>query len=224
MAKSLYNESGVQNCMDPAVVMSASPKRGPMRRESFLTLTQPNKSQSLDNVQAATKTFLEYGDFIYAIIRRKARDAGQVDDLFQDLFLALVSKPIPQNVQSIRGYLYRAIANDCIDAVRRTKTYRAKLREHREFGNRNKTGDDPQKTMIDAEESEKLFTLVEKQLTGSEAQAATLRYRKDLSVSEVGQEMGVKPQTVSRYLSVGLRKLREFLTQDNGDNNDSSGP
>ena len=80
-----------------------------------------------ENVRIAAKIFAEYGDFIYNVILSKLKNKTEVDDLYQDFFLALVSKPVPPGIQNIKSYLYKAISNDIVDAYRRTQRYQELL-------------------------------------------------------------------------------------------------
>ena len=138
------------------------------------------------------------------------------------MFLSIVTKPVPPKVQNVRGYLYRALANDIIDSRRRIKVYQTAIQKHYEYSICNKIPSKPESLLIDIEETVKLFDMVEKQLSSTEAKAVTLRYRENYTTEETAREMKVKPRTVSRYLSVGLSKLREFLSQVGEDNNDST--
>lgn len=162
------------------------------------------------HVNIAAKVFGEYGDFIHAVIRYKVRNEAQADDLFQDFFLSLVSKPPPPVLQNIKGYLYRAITNDIIDAARRMKRYESHLRKYGEQLNYT-IKNDFENTLIEREELDKLFVLIKERLPESESRAIALRYRDSHSIKEVAEKMGVKKRTVSSYISVGLKKIRRFL-------------
>lgn len=187
-----------------------------------MSLSQSVESHNLYDVEAAAKVFLEHGDFIRTIIRQKVRSEAEAEDLFHDLFLSLATKPVPPNIQNVRSYLYRALSNDIIDSRRRIKVHQTAIYKHHESSICNKVDRDPELVLIDIEETVKLFELVEKQLSSTEARAVTLRYRENYTTEETAREMKVKPRTVSRYLSVGLSKLREFLSQVGEDNDDSS--
>ena len=175
------------------------------------------------NVEAAARVFLEHGEYIRTVIRQKVRNKAEVEDFVQDFFLSLVSKPLPLDVRNIRSYLYRAIMNDIIDSRRRLRLYHAAIREHHAYSVSTNAQDDPGSVLAAIEETVKFFGAIEERLNCSEAQAVILRYRDDCSTKEAARRMKVKPQTVSRYLSVGLNKLREFLSQVGEDNDDSSG-
>jgi len=62
-----------------------------------------------------------------------------------------------------------------------------------------------------------VFALIERQLPEREAEAVGLRYKNDLSVPEVASEMRVNNRTVSRYISIGLCKIRQMLAMSQGD-------
>ena len=175
------------------------------------------------NVEAAAKIFLEHGEYIRMVIRQKERNKAEVEDLVQDFFLSLVSRPLPPDVLNIRSYLYRAITNDIVDSRRRLRVYHAAIREHHACSVSINRQDDPGSVLADIEETVKFFGSIEERLNSSEAQAVILRYRDNCSTKEAARKMKVKPQTVTRYLSVGLSKLRKFLSQAGEDNDDSSG-
>jgi len=176
-----------------------------------MALPETDINSCTDNVEKATEIFAEYGDFIYAVIRYKVRDESRADDLFQDFFLSLVSKPLAPEVKDVKSYLYRAITNDIIDAVRRVENYKDHLHKYA------KNIDNPinKKTSgnayIDKGEVDKIFELIEERLQHSESQAITLRYRDDYDIREVAERMDVNSKSVSRYISVGLKKVRQLL-------------
>ena len=175
------------------------------------------------SVEAAARVFLQHGEYIRMVIRQKVRNEAEVEDFVQDFFLSLVSRPLPPDVRNIRSYLYRAIMNDIVDSRRRLRLYHTAIREHHTYSLSTNAQHDPGSVLADIEETVKFFELIEGRLNSSEAQAVILRYRDDCSTKEAARRMKVKPQTVSRYLSVGLSKLREFLSQVGEDNDDSSG-
>ncbi len=175
------------------------------------------------NVEVAARVFLEHGEYIRTVIRQKVRNKAEVEDFVQDFFLSLVSRPLPGDVRNIRSYLYRAIMNDVVDSRRRLRLYHAAIWEHHAYSVSTNAQENPGSVLAAIEETVKFFGSIEGQLNSSEAQAVILRYRDDCSTKEAARKMKVKPQTVSRYLSVGLSKLREFLSQVGEDNDDSSG-
>jgi RNA polymerase sigma factor (sigma-70 family) len=169
------------------------------------------------NVVRAAEIFSEYGGFILSVIRYQVKNDAQADDLFQDFFLSLVSRPVPADIQNIKSYLYRAITNDIVDAVRRVEKYKARINEYTGRLNYSINKEMPGNALIEQEQTDKMFRLIEGWLRHSEAQAITLRYKNSYSVKEVAKKMRVNNRTVSRYISAGLSRVRQFLTLKKGD-------
>jgi RNA polymerase sigma factor (sigma-70 family) len=186
-------------------------------------LSVNKRSEVLDNVDRAAEVFSKYGDFILATIRYQAKNNDQVqaDDIFQNFFLSLVSKPIPADVQNTQSYLYRAITNDVIDAVRQESKYRARMQKYAECHNYPINKSSPENALIEIEEINKLFKLIEKRLPYNEALAVTLRYENSCNTAEIAEKIGVKPRTVSRYISIGLKKIRRVFNINKGGNYDN---
>jgi len=182
-----------------------------------VALPSSSTNNRANRVDVAAKVFAEYGDFIRAVIRYKVKNDAQSDDLFQDFFLSLVSKPIPAGVQNVKSYLYRAIINDIVDATRRVEKYKTRMNKYAECLNYSINKNDPENALVEVEQTDKMFKLIEGQLRHSEAQAVTLRYRNSCNIKEVAKKMHVNNRTVSRYLSAGLNKVRQFLTLKQGD-------
>ena len=162
------------------------------------------------NIALAMEIFKEHGDFIRTIIRFHVNNETEADDLFQDFFLFLVSKPIVEEVHNIRGFLYRMISDKARDASRRIKSYQGRLRRYAEH-HKYIVEYCPEDTVIEVEETNKMFNLIWRNLPANEARAVTLRYRHNCDVPEVADKMGIKPRSVSRYVSVGLRKARHIF-------------
>jgi DNA-directed RNA polymerase specialized sigma24 family protein len=56
-----------------------------------------------------------------------------------------------------------------------------------------------------------MFELIRRHLPKNEATAMALRYKDNYNIHETAKKMDVKPKSVSRYLSVGTKKLRQVL-------------
>ena len=176
-----------------------------------MPLLSVKKSSAPSNVDRAAEIFSKYGDFILAVIRYQVGNDVQADDLYQDFFLSLVSRPIPAHIQNIKSYLYRAINNDIVDAVRRVEKYQNRMQKYAEgldfFINKNT----PENALINKEEINKMIKLIEGRLPHSEAQAIKERYICNLTIKEIAEKMCVNTRTVSRYICEGLSKVRQFF-------------
>ncbi len=179
-------------------------------------LSVSKKNEPSRNVERAAETFSEYGDFILAVIRNQVGNNGQANDLFQDFFLSLVSKPISPDIQNIKSYLYRAIINDIVDAARRVERHKTLMHKYAECLDYSINNGSPENALIETEEINKTFKLIGGQLPRSEAQAITFRFKNNFSIKEVAKKMRVNSRTVSRYISSGLSKVRQFFNGKKG--------
>ena len=167
------------------------------------------------SVDRAASIFDKYGDFIRLVIRYHVKSEAEAEDLFQDLFLSMVAKPIPREVQNLRGFLYKLISDTVKDAYRRkiryqTRIYKYGKRKPRTVENR------PETSLIDMEEAGKMFDLIERHLPTKEALAVKLRFKNECDTEEAADIMGVKPRSVSRYVSIGLKKIEHVFYEEQG--------
>ncbi|MHC4740116.1 MAG: RNA polymerase sigma factor [Planctomycetota bacterium] len=163
------------------------------------------------NVKKAAGIFNEYGEFIFSVILYKVQDKTLAEDLYQDFFLSIVSNPVPPDVRNIKSYLYKSLKNDVIDAGRRTERYRNMKSGYAEYTGCVINKKSSRNAFNNEERTDEIFELIGGNLTPSEARAITLRYKKDRSIGEIAKEMNVKKESVSRYICVGLTKLRRLL-------------
>jgi RNA polymerase sigma factor (sigma-70 family) len=170
----------------------------------------------MDNTARAAEIFALHGDFIRKVIQYRIGDTGLADDLFQNFFLFMVARPIPPDVRNVKNYLYRAIINDCFDAVLRVENYQDQIQRYTRRIENPINKNHPENALIETEETEKVFRMIECLLPPSESRAVTLRFKNDNSIEEVAKEMAVNKRSVSRYISVGLKKLRQFIGEREG--------
>lgn len=167
-----------------------------------------------DNVAYATQIFAEYGDFIYQIALYKLGDENLADDLYQNFFLSQISNPVPSDVRNIKSYLYRALINDFLDEKRRSKNQKKNLKKYAkdlDFPINKSCSTD---ALINEEQNSKMFEIIGGQLSPVEFEAIELRYKEGYSLNEVAKRMKVKKGSVSRYISVGLKKFQSFFKME----------
>ena len=78
----------------------------------------------------------------------------------------------------------------------------------------------PESTVIEKEEVEKILGLIHKHLPKKEALAMLLRYGKDGDSIEVAETMGVKAATVNKYVCLGVKKIRRIIAAEKAGNYD----
>ena len=172
------------------------------------------------NVEHAERIFTEHGDFVRSILRFHVRNVVEREDLFQDFFLWLILKPIPRDVQNVKGYIYQVISDNVKDAMRRIERYQRRLCRYADHCGRV-TENRPENSLIEMEESEKMFELIRRHLPRKEALAITLKYKNNYDIAETAEKMDIKSKSVSRYISAGTKKLRQVLSTDDRSSHDS---
>jgi RNA polymerase sigma factor (sigma-70 family) len=165
-------------------------------------------------VQLARQLFIEQGEFIRSIVRYATSNNEYTDDLLHDLFIFFVAKPIPKDIRNIRGYLYKVILDKVKDWQRARTRYQTKIRYYGQMNLKpiavlHQEGQQ-------REEAREILGLIEEHLTKTEVKAILLRYQNQCAIEDVAKKMNVKPRSVSRYISVGFKKIRDILKANEG--------
>ena len=147
------------------------------------------------------------------MISFRVNDKSIVDDIFQDLFVSLIYRSIPPYIQNIKGYLCMAVKNDVLDEAFRAKSYRARNQNYAELHTEQIKFHDPQNIVILSEETQKLFSIIERRLMPHEREAVIQRYRLDRGNDEAAEAMCISRRSFSHYLCTGLKKIRRFAHQ-----------
>ena len=164
------------------------------------------------NIAAAAKVFDDHGDFIEKTIRSKIQDQNQAEDLYQNFFLCLVHNPLSGDIRNIEAYLYKAISNLIIDAIRTTNTYQNRINKYAKRYCYPPSRTNPEKDILEADETKRLLNIIGKQLPRAEAQAVRMRYQDGLATERIAEIMGVQSATVRGYVCEGLQRIRNSLT------------
>lgn len=165
-------------------------------------------------VQAATAIFSQYGDFIRTVIRFQAENKLDSDDLYQEFYLSLIHKPLPADVRDFKSYLYRAVLNFVISAIRRQKNYSCNLKKYAKEAEISINSRPTKDAFVDDEHQDATVTRLAGHLQQRPAQAFVLKYRDDCSIHEIATKMGVGRRTVSRYLSESIKRLHGRLAPE----------
>lgn len=168
-------------------------------------------TKKANNVQHATRIFEKYGDFIWNIICWKGEDQDRFDDLYQEIFLQIAAKPLPEDIKNVKGYLYKIVCHRIIDSTRKTQTFRKKLKKYNSKYDLSINAGSVENDLIEEEQFNHMLELIGKELPSRHSQAIIMRYRDECSTGEIAKKMGVNTETVNHYVCVGLRKLRSIL-------------
>jgi RNA polymerase sigma factor (sigma-70 family) len=141
------------------------------------------------------------------MIRSRVSNPEEQEDIYQNLYLALVSNPVPPSVTDPLPYLSRIIRNDVIDAARRRKSFRDMAGRYVLDSTRAAQDRNPEKEVIRAEDMQRVAACLAS-LSPQEAKALAARYGRACNTADAARALQVKQRTFSRYLCVALKKLR----------------
>ena len=165
-----------------------------------------------DSVKYAAEIFDKYGNIIRAVIKATINDTHQQDDIFQNFFISLVRRPIPKYVDNVKGYICRAVKNDIYDAKRKTKSYRSRISKHSHCIEKMHKQQTPQEFAIERELTQNITEIIERILPVHEANAIFDRFCiNNTSLGKDYNKTHTNKRTLSRYVCVGLKNLRESL-------------
>jgi len=172
------------------------------------------KTESNSNpVEDAGQIIIEYEGFIRGVIRSLNTTHISEDDLFQDFYLALIAKPLPEDVRNMKSFLYKAIVNHLSTSFKRTRLYEKKINNFKNISDFevNKI-DSTSALLIEEDEMNKMFEIIKENTPKQKYEAISLRYREGYSIKEIAEKMGIKYTSVTRYISTGLRKVRRCMS------------
>ena len=163
------------------------------------------------NSEEVSKIYRDNGQFIHRIIQFHLGDSLEVDDVFQSFFLRLLEKPVTKKeVVNQRPYLYRMITNSIVDDVRRTRAYKKHVSKYSTIPY-HKPACSPCEKLIQEEQVNSILNAMENRLPAHISKTLKLRYKENYSNDRIANAMPAQKKTVIKYISDGLKMLREIL-------------
>ena len=152
-----------------------------------------------------------YAGLVVAAVRSVAREAGEVEDLTQEVFLRLCK----DDFRLLRGYdPARAGLSTWITIVARS-TARDAMRRYRPVSVPIEAVPEG-RLAIDPIEPVPKLKLPEALLSPRQRQILTMLYDRDMEVSEVATALGIDPQTVRSAHHKAMIKLRAHFKAEVG--------
>ncbi len=186
-----------------------------------MPLPGPDADNCAENVKIAENIMAEHGHYIKAVIGCKIKDDASINDLYQEFFLSLIAEPLPKDIKNIQSYLYVRIINDIGDFLRKNRKYETDQKKYLNFFNFSVHKNEPKYASIKEDQIEQVFELAERLLPPAEVKALKLRYKDGESYEKIAAEMDLKKVSVRKYISRGLGKIRRFLGDRKGNNNEN---
>jgi RNA polymerase sigma-70 factor (ECF subfamily) len=145
----------------------------------------------------------------YALVYRTAYSVTgspqDADDVLQNLFLWLLRRGVPSDLQDIKGYLYRAAVNASLSIVKSRK---------REISHDDAQQDEPRAedgADKDTGEDQRLLTDAIAQLDPRSAEMLILRYEHDYSDAEIAKLLGTSRSVVAVALHRARARLKKII-------------
>ncbi len=157
-----------------------------------------------------TEIYREYDGFICSVIQFAARNREDREDIYQEVFIALSLKDNLNEIQNIKGYLYRLAINKANEFLRKKISGELRFKEYMQL-QINKTENRPEQELFTEDQMDAVTKLIREYLSEKESEAVLLRFKYHHDNEQAARKMNVKKETVVRYISVGLKKLRQIV-------------
>lgn len=154
-----------------------------------------------DNVRAIIE---RYSDMVLKVAYQNTRDLQESEDIVQEVFLALFSRPLPKEEEHLKAWLIRVTLNKSRSFLR---SARRKVQPLDERIAAERSAPEPSFTRDDV--LEQLFSLPE-----AERNALYLHYYEGYSAKEIGKFLKKSENAVYILLSRGRAKLKELFKED----------
>jgi len=131
-------------------------------------------------------------------------DRSAAEDVLQNVFVRLMASP-PESFDSESGYLFRAVRNEALNALRSRRLAARTLPALFEEG-----GEDPRAAAETAERGRQVEKVLMR-ISAEEREAVVLKIWGDLSIPEAAAVSGVTEKTFEHRYYRGLAALKEKL-------------
>jgi RNA polymerase sigma-70 factor, ECF subfamily len=155
--------------------------------------------------------YREHGAFVYRTAFRILRNAEEAEDVLQTIFLRLMRRGCPPDLQRRpRAYLYRAAVNGALDAIKLRQTRNSIAAVEIEEALHSP----------DSSSKEKLHQRLHKaiaELNPGAAEIVILRYMHNHSDAEIAKMLGKSRGVVAVTLYRARARLKKLIRQTQGD-------
>ena len=175
-------------------------------------MNQCEQNYNEDRSRALVKIYEEYDGFIQSVIRFSAKNQADREDIYQEVFIVLFRKANLEQIQDFKSYLYRLVINKSNEFLRRKISREIRLKEYMELQSQEaaQEGEELQGMLV-LDEVDGMVDLIQEHLSRREAEAVLLRFKYHCDNEEAARKMNVRKETLIRYVSVGLKKLRDIV-------------
>jgi RNA polymerase sigma-70 factor (ECF subfamily) len=180
-------------------------------RSDHIAATSPSDDLLLEGVrnrnqQSMANVFDRYGGMVYSVALRVLKDKEQAEDVMQDIFFQLWSKPeaFVQGRGSLGAWLLVVARNRAIDRIRRRTATESP--DDVVLPSRTNLADESERNIL----MEKVRAILEN-LPPEQQKSLQLAYFEGLSHSEISMQTGEPLGTVKTRIRLALIGLRKAL-------------
>ncbi|MDJ1503656.1 sigma-70 family RNA polymerase sigma factor [Xanthocytophaga agilis] len=151
----------------------------------------------------------KYYSTLFHYATRFSKESAFIEDCIQDVLLRLWDRRMYlRETPSVKFYLLKALRHQLVKSLQKKSLENYSLDE--EQINNNEESLESQ--IISQEDWQLTSLLLQTHISGlskRQQEALYLRYYENLSYEEIGQMMGIAPQSVANLLQYSLKKLRD---------------
>ncbi len=162
-----------------------------------------------------------YWDSLYRFVFLRTRDKEVSEEILQNLWMKILENTDviqTDDAESARGYLIRHLHYRIIDFYNSYKKTPPTLRiDELDISNEIEIADSEYFEILEENEISDLLSMIDEvvsQLSSTEQQVYDMRIRKNRSVHETAEALGISNKTVSNKLSKALGEIREKLNPE----------
>lgn len=160
------------------------------------------------NRLAFNALYLRYWEGLYRFAYGILGDEDQAKDILQDIFFAIWRNRESLEIRSAAAYLYRAVRNEVMRALRNGQLTAA----HEEYLAALPSPDTSEAHLDVADLEDQVKETLEK-LPRKSREVFYLSRFKELSNKEIAQQLSLSPRTVEWHISSALQCLRQSINR-----------
>lgn len=187
---------------------------GNMQAPSLKTI-KPKTEPTKENIRLYNHLYARYHKVVYANIYKFVRSPNGIEDIFQDVFLALWENLHKVETEdSIAPWLFVVSQNKALTWLKKKVNDSLVLVEN--YEQVDLSFPDPSTEEGYNEVQMAIVNDAIAQLSEKKKQVFTLNKFEGLSVDEIASELNITPSTVREYLKQSVRSIKSYLnTTDN---------
>ena len=176
---------------------------------STVAISQEHKTTLPEEFE---RLYREHATFLYRTALRITRNAEEAEDILQTVFLRLIRRECPPDLQKRpRAYLYRAAVNAALDAIQLRRN-RSALVDVSEIGATLHSPDSSFQEQIHRQLHQAIA-----ELNPAAAEMLILRYMHNYSDAEIAKMLGKSRGVVAVSLYRSRARLKKLIRQSLGD-------